>query len=682
MSVEVIAYQSHLTEPFKMQSVPEDAGGDVFAMQARDMLADSSANSHRRASAGEYRDIPIVMFAHEQRMLKSEDVLLVDHSPPRPGSCHSLFMVLDGHGGVGAAQHMAQTLPLALERTLPQELPDWENAAEVADFSEKIRRGISSAVVLADNRWTATAQLAGTTMTLVVVSGWLVTVANTGDSSAVIDTGDHISEITVSHRIQINTAEQERLRKGGALLAPLGFHLQGPAKPKEMGVGPLRMWPGGLCVSRSIGDLDTGPLIVPLPHVRQMLVPEQRALRFLIASDGLWDLMTYEKSAKCIRNKLPAEAAEYLATLVVKDRRMADDMTVIVLDVTPQEGLHFPVSALRAGANKPPARAGGGGGLFACFKPPPPPPEPRGPTFGGPVTLFADVDCLEAYPMHTHNLARASMDVGGRPQGAARQPGDLTVHGNRAHMFNTDSSWTGNSGDSSHGSGAHGRHIESAHGGSIFGAPGTAGRAYTSAHGAGTYGGTMLRTSGSGPALSGGGAGHPEEESDWGEGSSALAPPPPPGAVPDIQRVYTLPPVDAAAAAAALGGSGGPLYATGAAAPIPGGGRPAQAPLSPRKGAAGPAPGARRGGLVRSQSAVLERDPTGVEAGMVRLQAQQGGSALRVERMSGSAPPDTEISMLVATNSIDDSTSAMRRSAESTGSGAPLPPAPAPPQRR
>jgi hypothetical protein len=26
----------------------------------------------------------------------------------------------------------------------------------------------------------------------------------------------------------------------------------GPAKPQEMGVGPLRMWPGGLCVSRCV----------------------------------------------------------------------------------------------------------------------------------------------------------------------------------------------------------------------------------------------------------------------------------------------------------------------------------------------------------------------------------------------------------------------------------------------
>jgi hypothetical protein len=49
---------------------------------------------------------------------------------------------------------------------------------------------------------------------------------------------------------EVNKHKQNRLRQAGAQLAPLGFHLQGPAKPQEMGVGPLRMWPGGLCVSR------------------------------------------------------------------------------------------------------------------------------------------------------------------------------------------------------------------------------------------------------------------------------------------------------------------------------------------------------------------------------------------------------------------------------------------------
>ena len=37
-------------------------------------------------------------------------------------------------------------------------------------------------------------------------------------------------------------------------------------------MGPLRCWPGGLCLSRSIGDTDVGEYIVPIPHVKQVKV--------------------------------------------------------------------------------------------------------------------------------------------------------------------------------------------------------------------------------------------------------------------------------------------------------------------------------------------------------------------------------------------------------------------------
>ena len=37
-------------------------------------------------------------------------------------------------------------------------------------------------------------------------------------------------------------------------------------------VGPLRCWPGGLCLSRSIGDMDVGEFIVPIPYVKQINV--------------------------------------------------------------------------------------------------------------------------------------------------------------------------------------------------------------------------------------------------------------------------------------------------------------------------------------------------------------------------------------------------------------------------
>ena len=112
-------------------------------------------------------------------------------------------------------------------------------------------------------------------MTVVLSIAWLLTIANTGDSAAVLDTGCSILELTKSHRIHNNLDEQIRLKAAGQHLAPLGFHLQGPAKPNEPGVGPLRLWPGGLCVSRSLGDLDAGSEVVPVPHIRQVSQPGQ-----------------------------------------------------------------------------------------------------------------------------------------------------------------------------------------------------------------------------------------------------------------------------------------------------------------------------------------------------------------------------------------------------------------------
>ena len=107
-------------------------------------------------------------------------------------------------------------------------------------------------------------------------------------------------------------------------------------------VGPLRCWPGGLCLSRSIGDTDVGEYIVPIPHVKQVKVTSQSFSnclttnrmyldysaiflfwiiqlsnaggRLIIASDGIWDTLSSDMAAKSCRG-LPAELA---AKLVVK----------------------------------------------------------------------------------------------------------------------------------------------------------------------------------------------------------------------------------------------------------------------------------------------------------------------------------------------------------------------------
>lgn len=106
----------------------------------------------------------------------------------------------------------------------------------------------------------------------------------------------------------------------------------------------MRCWPGGLCLSRSIGDVDVGEFIVPVPYVKQVKVCSSffdtcilclrhgsvflyhllslylllimihnlqlstGGGRVIISSDGVWDALSTEVALDCCRG-MPAEAA-------------------------------------------------------------------------------------------------------------------------------------------------------------------------------------------------------------------------------------------------------------------------------------------------------------------------------------------------------------------------------------
>ncbi|KAK1355981.1 hypothetical protein POM88_049237 [Heracleum sosnowskyi] len=46
--------------------------------------------------------------------------------------------------------------------------------------------------------------------------------------------------------------------------------LEAITKDGNSKIGPLRCWPGGLCLSRSVGDMDVGVFIVPVSRVKQV----------------------------------------------------------------------------------------------------------------------------------------------------------------------------------------------------------------------------------------------------------------------------------------------------------------------------------------------------------------------------------------------------------------------------
>ena len=113
------------------------------------------------------------------------------------------------------------------------------------------------------------------------------------------------------------------------------FAVGGPAREGEDGIGPLRVWPGGLNLGRAIGDGVVGEGLLPFPHITQLKVPPTGA-RFLIASDGVWDTQrcTEQRVGRMLRSGTRNEAAS--AILREATRRLHDDTTLLVVDVLPE----------------------------------------------------------------------------------------------------------------------------------------------------------------------------------------------------------------------------------------------------------------------------------------------------------------------------------------------------------
>jgi hypothetical protein len=128
----------------------------------------------------------------------------------------------------------------------------------------------------------------------------------------------------------------------GALVAPLSVQMDGPAGYGQPGLGPLRIWPGGLCVSRSIGDMDVGDSVIASPHIRQVLVPPW-GCRVIACSDGVWDSLSTRSTVSAVHGRAcgPACNAVIQKCLRVKQGALVDDTTCCVIDCRPHNVASF-----------------------------------------------------------------------------------------------------------------------------------------------------------------------------------------------------------------------------------------------------------------------------------------------------------------------------------------------------
>uniref|UniRef100_A0A5B7AQ64 protein-serine/threonine phosphatase n=1 Tax=Davidia involucrata TaxID=16924 RepID=A0A5B7AQ64_DAVIN len=281
----------------------------------------------KRELANEKIEKPEISHGQASQSKKGEDLTLLKSDCQRVAgdgvTTYSVFALFDGHNGSAAAIYSKENLLNNVLAAIPSDL-------NIDEWVAALPRALVAGFVKTDKDFQEKARTSGTTVTFVMIEGWVVTVASVGDSRCILESAEGgIYYLSADHRLECSEEERERITASGGEVGRL--NTGGGTE-----IGPLRCWPGGLCLSRSIGDMDVGEFIVPVPYVKQMKMSSGGG-RLIISSDGVWDALSAEMALDCCRG-MPADAA---ASQVVKEavqvKGLRDDTTCIVIDIQPPE---------------------------------------------------------------------------------------------------------------------------------------------------------------------------------------------------------------------------------------------------------------------------------------------------------------------------------------------------------
>ncbi|KAL2574456.1 hypothetical protein AAZV13_17G187900 [Glycine max] len=257
------------------------------------------------------------------------------------------FGVYDGHGGSQVANYcrdrthwaLAEEIEFVKEGLISGSMKDgcqnqWKKV--FTNCFLKVDAEVGGKV----NNEPVAPETVGSTAVVAVICASHIIVANCGDSRAVLCRGKEPMALSVDHKPNRDD-EYARIEAAGGKVIQWNGH-------RVFGV---------LAMSRSIGDRYLKPWIIPEPEVT--FVPRTKDDECLIlASDGLWDVMTNEEVCDLARKRIilwykkngleqpssergegidPAAqaAAEYLSNRALQ-KGSKDNISVIVVDLKPQ----------------------------------------------------------------------------------------------------------------------------------------------------------------------------------------------------------------------------------------------------------------------------------------------------------------------------------------------------------
>ncbi|CAA0819639.1 Probable protein phosphatase 2C 12 [Striga hermonthica] len=245
----------------------------------------------KRELANEKIERPEILHGQASQSKKGEDFTFVKTECQRVlgdgVTTFSVFALFDGHNGSAAAIYSKENLLNNVLSAIPPDLnsDEWVSA---------LPRALVAGFVKTDKDFQERAKTSGTTVTFVIIEGWIITVASVGDSRAVLESAEGgIYYLSADHRLECSEEERERITASGG----------------EVG----RLNTGGGTELSSTGG------------------------RLIISSDGVWDALSAETAFECCRG-MPADAA---ASEIVKEavqvKGLRDDTTCIVVDIQPPE---------------------------------------------------------------------------------------------------------------------------------------------------------------------------------------------------------------------------------------------------------------------------------------------------------------------------------------------------------
>ncbi|WCJ36811.1 Protein phosphatase 2C family protein [Euphorbia peplus] len=226
-----------------------------------------------------------------------------------------MFGIFDGHGGSRAAEYLKQHL--------------FDNLLKHPQFMQNTKTAISETYQRTDADFLESEKDTyrddgSTASTAVLVDNHLY-VANVGDSRTIISKAGNAIPLSEDHKPN-RSDERKRIENAGGVV---------------MWAGTWRVG-GVLAMSRAFGNRMLKQFVVAEPEIQEQKIDEEFEL-LVLASDGLWDVVTNEDAVSLAQAEEDPEAAAKKLTEAAFTRGSADNITCIVVK--------FPRS--QAGAAKP-----------------------------------------------------------------------------------------------------------------------------------------------------------------------------------------------------------------------------------------------------------------------------------------------------------------------------------------